>query len=371
MEQPLVAVVLPPREGFGPARSGAIGLLTRLYARTPGFRTLVIGGPQDGLVHAVPFEAVKPVPWLPVSTNLRYVAGMIKPLRRAAPALIEVHNRPEIATALAKWLPHIPVALIMHNDPVEAAGARTPAARAGLLKRLAMVMTASDYLRRRFMEGLSEPGLPPVELLPNCIDLAGIPPPAARDKVVLFVGRVVANKGPDSFIMACEQALPSLSGWRAEIIGADGMSENSRETEFLRGARAMAVAANIRMLGYRDHPLVLDAMSRAGMVVVPSRWDEPFGLTGLEAMACGAPLLCSMRGGLPEVVGNAAVPIDPDDIPGMADQITALAEDDARREALSVAGRERARGFDVAIGTARLAELRTRILNDRSVRRSG
>jgi UDP-glucose:(glucosyl)LPS alpha-1,2-glucosyltransferase len=365
MEEPLVAVVLPPREGFGPARSGAIGLLTRLYAGTPGFRTLVIGGPQDGPVHAVPFEAVKPVPWLPINTNLRYVAGMIKPLRRAAPALIEVHNRPEIAMALAKWLPQVPVALVMHNDPVTAAGARSPAARIALLKRLAMVMTASDYLRRRFMEGISEPGLPPVELLPNCIDLGSIPPPAPREKVILFVGRVVANKGPDSFIQACEQALPALNGWRAEIIGADGMSETSRETEFLRGARAMAVAAGIRMLGYRDHPLVLDAMSRAGMVVVPSRWDEPFGLTGLEAMACGAPLLCSMRGGLPEVVGDAAVPIDPDDIDAMANQITALAEDEERRAALSALGRARAKGFDVSIGTARLAALRGKILNSR------
>ena len=52
-------------------------------------------------------------------------------------------------------------------------------------------------------------------------------------------------------------------------------------------------------------------MARAAIVVVPSRWSEPFGLTALEALACGAALLCSPRGGLPEVYGQAAQRIDP------------------------------------------------------------
>ena len=59
-------------------------------------------------------------------------------------------------------------------------------------------------------------------------------------------------------------------------------------------------------------------MARAAIVVVPSRWPEPFGLTALEAMACGAALLCSPRGGLPEAAGDAAQTIDPDDPAAMA-----------------------------------------------------
>ena len=66
------------------------------------------------------------------------------------------------------------------------------------------------------------------------------------------------------------------------------------------------------MLGYRDHPEVLAAMARAAIVVVPSRWAEPFGLVALEALASGAALICSPRGGLPEVAGDAAVYADPD-----------------------------------------------------------
>ena len=66
-------------------------------------------------------------------------------------------------------------------------------------------------------------------------------------------------------------------------------------------------------------------MSRAAIVVVPSRWPEPFGLTALEALACGAALAYAPRGGLPEIAGPAAIPINPDDIPAFAETLIALA----------------------------------------------
>ena len=368
-DEPLVAAVLPPREGFGPGRAGAIGLLVNRHAAAPGFRTVVLGGPQDGPLFGTAFEEVPPVRWLPAEISYRYAVAVASRLRKIKPDLIEVHNRPLIASALAKWLPHTPVSLVMHNDPVITTGSKSVSSRVDLLKRLRLVMVPSDYLRRRFLEGISPEaaaGLTPVEHLPNCIDMAALPPPVTtRDKLILFVGRIVADKGPDVFITACEEALPALSGWRAELIGADGMGLNTRETEFLRGVRAMGVASGIRMVGYRDNQAVLEAMTRASMVVVPSRWNEPFGLTALEAMACGTPVLTSSRGGLPEIVGEAGIVIDPDDPVGIADRIVALAHDPERQAALSLAGRARARRFDVSVAMPRLAELRRKILNER------
>jgi UDP-glucose:(glucosyl)LPS alpha-1,2-glucosyltransferase len=134
------------------------------------------------------------------------------------------------------------------------------------------------------------------------------------------------------------------------------------EPGYVRQIRSLAEAAGVAMSGYRDHPLVLEAMTRAAIVVVPSRWNEPFGLTALEALACGAPLIVSSRGGLPEVVGEAAVYVDPESPEEIAATILALARDPARREALSVAGRERAWTFDTKVAAARLAELRSRSL---------
>jgi glycosyltransferase involved in cell wall biosynthesis len=362
---PLVAVVLPPREGFGPGRTGAVGLIAQRLTTAPGpFRTLVIGGTQDGEAFAgAAFRAVAPT-WIDWGNiNIRHAAAVARALRPLRPALIEVHNRPEIALSLARRMPETKICLFLHNDPQTMRGARSPAERSALLHRLARVVTVSDYLRRRLLEGITPPPGRMPAILPNCIDLAALPTPAAeRDRLILFVGRVVPEKAPDVFVAACAAALPRLPGWRADIIGADRFRHDSPDTGFVRTVRAAAEAAGVRLLGYRDHPDTLAAMRSAAIVVMPSRWQEPFGLTALEAMACGAALVCSPRGGLPEVGGDAALYADPDDPPAVADAILALATDPVRRAALAEAGQRRARRFDLSDAVAMLHALRRDIL---------
>jgi glycosyltransferase involved in cell wall biosynthesis len=361
---PTVAVILPPREGFGPRRTGAVGLIAyRLASRTPGFHGVIFGGPQSGPPFGdVDFRAVPPAWFVPGTINLKFTASLVPRLLRLRPALIEVHNRVGIALALATLLRPTPVSLFLHNDPRDMRRARTPADRLRLLRGLARVVTVSAWLRDRFMEGITE-AVPAPEVLPNCIPLDDLPTPArARQRLVLFVGRVVAEKGPDAFVSACAAALPSMPGWRAEIIGADRFAVDSRDTPFVQMVRATAHAASVAMMGYRDQPDVLAAMSHAAIVVVPSRWEEPFGLVALEAMACGAAVIASARGGLPEVAGDAALYVDPDDPAAIASAIRLLARDEPRRSALAEAGRRRAAGFDVPVVTARLADLRRRIL---------
>ncbi len=130
----------------------------------------------------------------------------------------------------------------------------------------------------------------------------------------------------------------------------------------MRGVRAAAEAAGIGMPGYRDFPEVLDAMARAAIVVVPSRWAEPFGLTALEALGAGAALVVARRGGLPEIGGDAAVYIEPEDVAALAETLVALAHDPARRVMLGAAGQQRARLFDAPVIAAQLASLRRDVL---------
>jgi UDP-glucose:(glucosyl)LPS alpha-1,2-glucosyltransferase len=360
---PIVAVVLPPREGFGPGRTGAIGLLARRLVQTPGFSTIIVGGTQDGPVFpGIDFRSVHPTIWALGNTNVRYAVAVAKTLKKLKPALVEVHNRPEIALAIAARLPAIPVTLILNNDPQGMREAVTPAERTDMLRRLALVLTSSDYLRGRLLDGVTVPAREPAVLL-NCLDLTELPPPGERERLILFAGRVVRDKGPDAFIAACAAALPHLPGWIAEIIGADRFSYDSPDTAFVHTVRGAAEGAGVRMLGYRDHPDVLIAMSRAAIVVVPSRWPEPFGLVALEAMASGAALICSPRGGLPEVAGDAAIYADPDRPAEIAAAIRALATGETRRAALAEAGRQRAKQFDVPAIAARLAGLRRAVLS--------
>ena len=345
--------------GHGSARRFVnVGLLVHLLARATDARSVVYGMPAEAPFADVAFHPVKPLP-LPLRQALRYAAGLVAALRRAPPDLIEVHNRPDIALHLAKRFPAIPVTLFLHNDPQGMRGARTPQERTRLLARLALVAPVSAYLRHRLMDGAAATA--DVAVFPNFVDLASMPAPTPEQRV-LFAGRVVRDKGADSFVAAWSLASAELPGWRAEMIGADRFGADTPETPFLRALRPRASAAGVAMRGWHPHAEVLQAMAGSAIVVVPSRWPEPFGLTALEAMACGAALLCAPRGGLVEVMGDAAVPIDPDDPADIARAIVALGRDPERRAAVARAGQARAAGFGVDAALTRLAALRRDVL---------
>ncbi len=339
-------------------------MVARLFARSDGFAPLVLGpAPAAPPFPGVAFQPVRPA-FRPLRRATRYAIGVQRAARRLAPVLIGVHNRPDIARFLAG---HgvAPVVLCLQNDPQDMRASRTAAAREGLLAALGGVIVASDFLRRRFLDGLAPDAAARVFVVPNCLDLAALPPPlpdASRAPEILYVGRVVADKGVDGFVAACASALPRLPGWRASLIGADRFGAASPETPFLRAIRDRAAASGIEMQGYRTHDQVLAAMARAAIVVVPSRWAEPFGLTAIEAMASGAALLTTRRGALPDLAGAAAVYIDPDDPAGMAEAIVALAGDPERRAALGRAGLARVRDFDCGATLARLDRLRHEII---------
>jgi glycosyltransferase involved in cell wall biosynthesis len=175
---------------------------------------------------------------------------------------------------------------------------------------------------------------------------------------VLFVGRITTDKAPDVFIAACASALGQMPGWSARMIGGDRFGPDSPETQFVARMRAAAAAAGVGFEGPRCHEEVLAAMAAAEIVVVPSRWAEPFGLTALEAMASGAALVTTGQGGLREVAGDAAVYVPPDDAEALAQALLALSAAPDKLAALREAGLVRAKRFDTPVIAAKLAALR-------------
>ena len=340
-------------------------MVQRLGAEpSAAFRTVVVGAPlRNPPFAALAFEATPMRRWLPISRSAQYARGVASLLRRLRPGLIEVHNRPLIALALAQRFPATPTVLVLHNDPQAMRGAGSPAER-NRLRSLARVVAVSSYVAARLTDGLADWN-PPPSVQPNCIDLGAMPPRLpqhSRDRLILFAGRLVPEKGADSFVEACAGALPDLPGWRAEIIGARRLRPGNACDAYSNAVQRAAEAAGVRLAGHQPHAEVLAAMARAAIVVVPSRWPEPFGLTALEAMASGGALICSARGNLGSLVRDAAVLADPDDPQALADAITRLARDEPRRAALGEAGLQRAQAFDIKPGAARLDRLRREIL---------
>ncbi len=89
----------------------------------------------------------------------------------------------------------------------------------------------------------------------------------------------------------------------------------------------------------------LPALYSGAIALALPSFYEGFGLTALEAMACGTPPIVSDRSSLPEVVGEAGLLVNPDDPESLADALRRLLEDTALREHLRLTGLERARQF--------------------------
>lgn len=342
MTEPVhTAIVLPRGETFSPEAAGAIAMVARRFALAePGCVVLGHGGHNR-------FPG-------PRFIEARGAWAVIHALHELHPRVIDVHQRPRLALALTYLFPQARVQLFLHNDPLTMRGLKSTAARALTLKRLHHVVCVSEHLRDRYATGLRHAP----ECLHNPLTLDELPPPCAKEKLILFVGRVVENKAPDVFISACAAALPQLPGWSAQMIGGDRFGPDSPETIFVAAMRAAAAAAGVEFLGVRPYTEVLQSMARAAIVVVPSRWEEPFGLTALEALASGAALISTGQGGLREVSGDAALYIPPNDPEALTNAILHLAHDDTARTALGEAGRARAQGFDTPLLAARLQALR-------------
>ena len=110
-----------------------------------------------------------------------------------------------------------------------------------------------------------------------------------------------------------------------------------------RLARLIA-AGRVRTVGGADDEALAVLYRRSLALLLPSR-NEGFGLPALEAMACGCPVVAAKVGALPEVCGEAAVLLDPDDPTAWRQTLLALQREPERRAVLIRAGLKRAREF--------------------------
>lgn len=146
-------------------------------------------------------------------------------------------------------------------------------------------------------------------------------------------------KGFDLLLEALTQ--PGLEHAHVAIGGAGSQLSSLREQ-----SRAAGTADRVHLLGGLTPGQVTTAMAAADVVVVPSR-HEAFGIVALEAWRAGAPLVGSVHGGMSEVVtdGVDGLLVDPTDPVALSAGLGALLVDDALRQQLVTAGRNRATAY--------------------------
>jgi len=117
--------------------------------------------------------------------------------------------------------------------------------------------------------------------------------------------------------------------------------------QLLRSAEDMVKRREIRFLGYVPDALIPPLFAGAAVFSYPSRY-EGFGLPVLEAMASGVPVITSNTTSLPEVVGDAGVMLDPDDVQGLTNRLQQMLEDRVAAATLGGLGLARAQTFSWA-----------------------
>ena len=173
---------------------------------------------------------------------------------------------------------------------------------------------------------------------------------AADEFVVLQVGRMVPRKGIDNVVRALALLAdePGLPRARLLIVGGDAAEADEAATPEIGRLRRLAgelgIADRVQFAGRHAAP-ALRRFYVAADVFVTTPWYEPFGITPLEAMACGTPVVGSAVGGiqhsvLPQVTGHLVPPNDP---PALAARLAELRRDPVRAAAMGRAGVERVR----------------------------
>jgi glycosyltransferase involved in cell wall biosynthesis len=195
------------------------------------------------------------------------------------------------APCLAMYLPRRCGRLSPAMMVREYAWART---QRGLFARYAAVVVASEHMRREFARnGVSDSSLHALPLFAPSIG-AGTATQLERADRILFLGRMTPLKGGDLLIEAVVDASRRLGRRVALTMAGDGPE---RETWRALAARLGVDAA---FPGWLEPAARDQAIREASLLAVPSVWPEPFGLTGLEAAACGVPAVAFDVGGIRE-----------------------------------------------------------------------
>jgi glycosyltransferase involved in cell wall biosynthesis len=231
-------------------------------------------------------------------------------------------------------------------------------------RRAKRVLTVSNASKQDILSYLGVPASK-VEVIYNALDEQLETPPTPEDVArvrerfqltspfILYTGNIKPHKNVDRLIEAYSLLRPrGFEHVKLLIIG----DEISKYPNLRRLVHRFQLHKHVRFLGFVPDETLAVLYRLASVFVFPSLY-EGFGLPPLEAMAAGTPVITSNTSSLPEVVGEAAVLIDPMDSFAIADAMARVLGDEALRTSLVCRGRERVKAFSWKRSVARVREV--------------
>jgi len=231
-------------------------------------------------------------------------------------------------------------------------------------RRSRRVLTVSNASKQDILHYLRVPA-DKVEVIYNALDARLATPPTQDDidrvrqrfqltaPFILYAGNIKPHKNVDRLIEAYAiLRRRGVESARLLIIG----DEISKYPNLRRLVHRFQLHQHVRFLGFVPDATLAVLYQLASVFVFPSLY-EGFGLPPLEAMAAGAPVITSNVSSLPEVVGDAALLIDPMDAGAIADAMARVLGDEALRAELVRRGHERVKAFSWDRSVARVREV--------------
>jgi colanic acid/amylovoran biosynthesis glycosyltransferase len=294
-------------------------------------------------------------------------------LRARAPRLVYAHFAPDgyAAMRLAERL-GVPLVTALHGFDVTMTDQAIGATRLGreylrgrsaLQKTGALFVACSAFVRRRALELGYPAERTIVHSIGADIETFQAPPAGQRQKIVLFVGRLVEKKDCGSLITAMAEVERHSPATELVVIG-DGPLRSHYQ------AQARGLGVRCRFLGTQPSSVVQHWMGLAAVFCVPSvvaaSGDaEGFGIVFIEAQAMGLPVVSTRSGGIAEAVrdGETGLLVKERDPGGLAQAILRLLPGDELWQRFSLAGRRNVEHhFNLAQQTGRLEKIFERLL---------
>jgi glycosyltransferase involved in cell wall biosynthesis len=281
--------------------------------------------------------------WPPVEQ----LAGRVDVVHAAHPLLIPSRHAAQVVTIHDLFF-------LDHPERVHDEIRRDyPALAPAHARRADAVITSSMRTQRLIIErlGVAEdrvyccpPGAPAWNAL-------GAAPNVPSNGYALLLGTLEARKNVGVILDAFTRLSQSANTPRLMIAG----SATPDATEWLARIAQPPLRSVVEYVGYVPDERREALFAGARMLLLPSL-DEGFGLTALEAMSAGVPLVASNRGSLPEVVGSGGLLLEPDNVDAWASAIDRAMHDDGWARELGCAGLDRAKSFTWQGTAARLAQ---------------
>ena len=170
----------------------------------------------------------------------------------------------------------------------------------------------------------------------------------SEDFVIVYSGRLTPEKGILELIeaigkTACRQHIKLL------VIGASFYGNDTHRSPFAKRLEkaSEAIREQVIFTGFVDYQQIPSYLKMGNLAVVPSLWEEPFGLTVVEAMAAGLPLITTKSGGIPEISEGVATLVDREQLAEqLAIAIDRLYNNPAMLKEMAEASLEHSRQFD-------------------------